>query len=726
MVANFRARKDVIARPLRSGATRRWIVKDPVALEYYQFGEDEWFLYCLLDGTHMPSEIRALYDRQFAPQRLAQSQLDSFCNRLRTDGLLLTDSYGQGEIQLRRRAKQRLDRSIERLIRPLAIRLPGFDPTGVIDFVEPVGSVLFHPAYVLLVAVMALAAAVTVLSNIHAFLASLPSIASLTLPENLWWLLLALGLTKSFHEFGHALACRRFGGHCHEIGVMLLAFTPCLYADVSDSWLFRKRAHRVYVALAGIYFEIMLASVCVFLWHASEPGVLNSLFLNFILVCTVSTVLVNGNPLLHYDGYYVLADVWDVSNLSEQSRQALWQPIGNWLLGRSQRSLRLDGNRCLLAIYALCSSVYRCFIIGLILWVAYRTLKSYELRFLGDILVVVTLSGIVIPPLRRTMQRLATPAMRGFIHWGRLILLIGVLLIVGYVVCAYPMGHHLSAPAVVEINDAHYVYAQAPGVLDECASEGEVVRRGDLIARLHNYELSQDALKLDGEVRQLSRRLESLRLQTANDPNLLTHIPTLETLLTEQHRRLDALKEDLQRLVIIAPAAGTIIPAPQRPRRPSTDVLPDWSGTPLDPSNRTCHIETGDLLCLVGDPKQFQALLLVDQSDINLVQAGQDVTIRLDLLPHADLTGRVIEIARGEFKDRSHPSDHVHGRHPIPKTNPGLLQSFSTTYFVRVELESQLRVAVHGCRGMGKIEIGHTTLGGLFARHLGRVFRFRL
>ncbi len=145
--------------------------------------------------------------------------------------------------------------------------------------------------------------------------------------------MLALAVVKVLHELGHALTCKHFGGDCHEIGVLLLFFTPCLYCNVSDAWLFPGKWPRIAVSAAGIAVEVFLAAIATFLWWFSIPGVFNTLCLNIMIVCSLNTLLINGNPLLRYDGYYVLADLLDVPNLGQQSRWLLGRLLAGFFLG---------------------------------------------------------------------------------------------------------------------------------------------------------------------------------------------------------------------------------------------------------------------------------------------------------------------------------------------------------------------------------------------------------
>ena len=140
-------------------------------------------------------------------------------------------------------------------------------------------------------------------------------------------------MTKILHEFGHGLSCKHFGGECHEIGVMFLVLTPCLYCNVSDSWMLPNRWHRAAIGAAGMYVELVLASICTFIWWFTEPGPLNYICLNVMFISSVSTVMFNANPLLRYDGYYILSDILEIPNLRQKASTILNRKLGKWCLG---------------------------------------------------------------------------------------------------------------------------------------------------------------------------------------------------------------------------------------------------------------------------------------------------------------------------------------------------------------------------------------------------------
>ena len=157
---------------------------------------------------------------------------------------------------------------------------------------------------------------------------------------------------KTVHEFGHSFACRRFGGEVHTMGIMFLLFTPIPYMDATASWSFRSRWQRALVGAAGMIVEVFVASLATFVWASTAPGTIHSLAYNMMFVASVSTVLFNANPLLRFDGYYILSDLLDIPNLHQRSTGLLRHFVEFMPLDtrksinptRSRRETRLAGS----------------------------------------------------------------------------------------------------------------------------------------------------------------------------------------------------------------------------------------------------------------------------------------------------------------------------------------------------------------------------------------------
>ena len=311
MNPNYRASRSMVMRhrddlevyPRHEGGTTAWVIKDPISLRYFQFSDSEFSIFRWLDGKRTLNEIVSAFNKRFAPRRLSHHELRGFVDGLHQSGLVHFKSSDQGNRLWERGNRQRFEQRLAAFANPLAIRLPGINPLHLVDWLYRRCRWCFSWYAGLAAAMLVTVAAATFATRSDEFIARLPTIDAFLSPANLIALAIALAIVKVLHELGHALTCRHFGGDCHEIGVMLLVFTPCLYCDVTDAWKLSNRWHRIAISAAGMIVEVVLASICGLLWWATDSGVVNSLLLNVVVVCSVGTVLVNANPLLRYDGY---------------------------------------------------------------------------------------------------------------------------------------------------------------------------------------------------------------------------------------------------------------------------------------------------------------------------------------------------------------------------------------------------------------------------------------
>ena len=153
------------------------------------------------------------------------------------------------------------------------------------------------------------------LLHAETFLGELPTITSLLAGNGIVSLWIVVGSLKILHELSHGLACERFGAECQSIGLAFLFFSPCMYCDVTDAWMLPRKSHRIAVSLAGVYVELFISSLGLWLWWFSTPGLFHQICLQVFLAGSVSTLLLNANPLLRFDGYFVIADLLEIPNL---------------------------------------------------------------------------------------------------------------------------------------------------------------------------------------------------------------------------------------------------------------------------------------------------------------------------------------------------------------------------------------------------------------------------
>ena len=724
----LRMRPDLAVRAQRFGRDRYWVVKDPVALAYFHLRDEEHAILRMLDGRTSLAEIKRRFEETFAPLQMSLEQLQAFLGRLHQSGLVLADAPGQGDQLLVRHGRRRRQAWLQSLSNVLAIRLRGLDPEPLLAWLYPKCRWLFS-CWFLAACLLLVACAGTLVAVQFDVLASrLPRFQEFFTARNLIWLAVALGSAKVLHEMGHALTCKHFGGECHELGILFLVFTPCLYCNVSDSWMLSDKWQRIAISAAGILVEVVLASVCTLLWWLSEPGLVNTLSLSMMFVCSVNTLLFNGNPLLRYDGYFILSDLLEVPNLAQQSRALVGRGLARLFLGVDpgrDRSLP-ERKRVVLATYGVASTVYRWFVVIAILWFCYRVLKPYRLEVVAEALALMVAAGLVAMPVVTLGMLLRNPAWRRRIRRGRAMLAFGILIAAIVAVGLIPLPFRVSAPAVLQPRDAQHVYVVVPGSLAESVSAGEMVEKGQPLARLVNLDVRQAIVELTGK-RDLARlELENLGLRLADDPSVAPRIPAAREALADIEARLDERERDHDRLVLRAPVGGTVLPPPRRPPRSySPGRLDSWEASPLDERNLGCHLETGALYCLVGDPDDLEASVVLDQADVKFVRAGQRVRLKLDQLPGRVLGGTITEIAKTDLKVA--PRELAKGEElPVRVDDQGIPRPVETSYQARVALDDHDARLLPGTRGRAKILAEPQSLARRLYRHLGRTFRFSL
>lgn len=718
-------RGDLVVEPLWFGGVRYWSVKDPLSLRYFQLRDEEHFILRTLDGRRGLEGVKAEFEREFAPRKIDARHLQMFLGTLHRWGLIVAGVPGQGEQLRRRRDEERRQQWLQAVTGILAIRFRGVDPERLLCWLYPKCRWLFSQAAVAACLLLALAALTLLAVEYETLQRKLPDFHAFFNAKNALWIAAALAATKVLHEFGHALACKHFGGECHEMGVMLLVFTPCLYCNVSDAWMMPSKWRRAAIGAAGMYVELFLASVATFLWWFSEPGLLNAVCLNVMFVCSISTIMFNGNPLLRYDGYYILSDILEVPNLREQAFAVVRQALAGWCWGVPPANIRMlpSRRRGLLASYAVAAAIYRVVVVVAILWFLHAVLKPYDLTALAHLATIVVLAAMILGPLWGAVKFLSANARNRHVKWPRFwlsaLVLVAVLIGVGLI----PLPYRVAAPLVLEPQAARRVYVSVPGTLTSAVEPGVAVPENAVLATLEDAEIDREIVKLEGDAMQLRERLAALHARSVSTREAGDQLPATEKALHAVEEQLAQRKSDRQQLTLRSPVAGVVIPLPATVRHPAADELTTWSGTPLDKENVGTFLESGTTVCLVGDPLQIEAVLVLDQADIEFVRPGQRVRLVLRQLPAKILWGTVEEISDSRLQAAPAALAHT-GDVPVVIDDNGIPRPASASYQARVLLDAQPHRLLPGGVGRSKIHVAPQSLVQRLQRYLSRTFRF--
>jgi len=653
-----RRRPDLEAKRQAYLGQSYWIVKDPVGLNYYRFQDEEFFILQQIDGETSLDEIKERFEAEFPPQKITLEELQQFLGMLHRSGLIIAGLPGQGKQLRRRRDERRRKEVLGAMTNILCIRFKGFDPERVLNWLYPKVAWFFHPATMALCLLMAVSALTLVLVEFDVFQSKLPGFYQFFSPTNALLLAVTLGLSKVVHEFGHGLACKHFGGECHEMGVMILVLTPCLYCNVSDSWMLPSKWQRAAIGAAGMYVEVVLASICTFLWWFSEPGLLNNLCLNVMFISSVTTLLFNANPLLRYDGYYILADLVEIPNLRQKATSILSRKLGQWLLGIEppEDPFLPQRNQIFFALYSVAAAVYRWFVMASILFFMYQVFKPYGLQVIGQAIIAMSLYGLVVMPLYKVAKFFWVPGRIEKVKKPRMYTSLAVIAALVAAVLFVPLPHSVICPVEIQPRNAEPVYIDVAGQLESIeVKPGERVERGQLLAELSNLDVDLELARLDGQLAQHRIRLANLRRQGFRDRQAVLAIPEVQMTLAAVGDQLEQKRTDHRRLQLRAPVDGYVLPPPETPDRSNEQEgrLATWSGTPLKETNLGAFLEQSVMFCQIGDPRRMEAIVVIDQADRNYIRGGQVAEIKLDNLPHDILLTHVTSIAESELESVS-------------------------------------------------------------------------
>jgi putative peptide zinc metalloprotease protein len=708
-----RRRRDLQVVQRRSAGRSHWVIKDPMQLNYFFFDSFQHWLFQKLDGGTTVAEIEAAFNRAFAPARITAAEIVSFCARLSHDGLLCDNATGQHIRQ--RRAKKLKSRMWRLPLSFLAIRLRGIDAKPIAALAEAFMGWMFTWPAVLLFSALFLLSLVFGIQVADQIVAEFPSMGQIRAVDVISFLL-AISAVKILHELGHAACCQKMGAECSELGIMFLVFSPCLYCNVSDAWMLKSKWRRIAISAAGIYVELVIASVTVFLWYYCESEILRSLFLNVFIVCSLNTLLLNGNPLMRYDGYYILSDLVDVPNLSQQSQKTAW----NWL---SQLVFKSDPKentwispsmQVLEIMYYFVSLVYRAIILIAIFWVAYKLTKPAGLSplvlFLAALFAATAVFSFNFTLGTFILRKNRSERLRPLGIMMGLAILVGVLYFVGQIKVPY----RIPADAVIQLEDFHYCIAKTPGTLlwaiDPCVS----VKTGDCLARLEDQQLQRELLELQGRIAAEQLHIQNLITQSAFENESRYHIPAAEARLADLNQQLAIAQQKLSELEIASPSAGVVmLPGLKAAEDENNVALAAWDGTPLDTRNQGCQIEEGDLICLVATPNRWNAYAIIDERKLDLISPGDPVQIQSSLEVGQIYDGTIGDIAIAETIDP--------GADQRLKPLPTAVSN--TTYRAQVKLERPLSLGIHGAKAKARIEVKKETLFQIARRYLTETFR---
>ena len=699
-------------------------------MKYFQLREPEYRALSMLDGTRSYRQIKVRLEQEFPEQKIRLADVQHLVNSFHKNGLLVSDASRQAVPLKKKRNQELKQKTIGLMSSIIALRFPGVDPERFLSWLYPKVQWFFTPLCTTINFLIMAAAVTLVLSNFDDFIRRMPEFQQFFGLNNLLFMGAILIITKSIHELGHGIMCKHFGGECHEIGFMLLVLTPAMYCNTSDSWVLPNKWHRIAIGAAGMYVEIVIAAICTFVWWYSQPGFLHYFCLNVMFLSSVSTILFNANPLLRYDGYYMLSDFLEIPNLSQKSKMAILSKLRVWCLGMKPINPRMLPKRqqTAFAIYSVASFLYRWFVILMIYWFLNQIFEPYGLQVIGHIVVAISMFGMVVMPMYKLVKFFLYPGRFREVKKVRAIASAVILAAVLFAFCTYPLPHSVWVSFVVRPDQAQKVYVNQPGSLKELSVRaGDSVVAGQTLAVLENEDLELAIQELEGELAKLEADLVAYRLSRNEFMDSARKIGETVAQISRVKNQIELRQQQLSDLTLVADRTGTILPPPNQPAYDDENgTLANWSGTPLDIDNQSAFLQRETMFCFVGNPQKMKAVLLVDQSDVKFLKEGQPVELVLTQYRDQRIRGEIETFSRQEIELLDRELSKTNGgpvaAMPIPGGEKPLLKSFQATVPLSHVTEVKL---LPGMFGTARVRVGDATLAWRVWRQIQTVINFR-
>ncbi len=705
----LRAGVEPLHRRLRGQA---WVLlSDPVNQRFHRLTPAVWQVLALMDGRRTLDDVwdQACAEALDEQGTISQHELVQLVASLHGQDLLQTQvSPDAGEV-FERFERQRRAKRKQGWMNLMSIRLPLLYPDAWFTRQAGLARVLFSLPVLLLWLAWVLPAGVLAAQHWSALTENMSD--RVLSASNLVLLWFTYPLVKAVHEWAHGMAVKAWGGAVREIGLMFIVFTPVPYVDATSSYRFPSKWARAAVAGAGIMAELMLGAAAVYVWLLAEPGLMTAVAYNVVLIAGVSTVLVNGNPLMRYDGYFIATDLLELPNLAVRAN-AFWVYLSDrYLFGArdAKPPVALGSERWILVIYGAVAPVYRLLItIGLIWFVA------SEYLLIGALMAVMAVWGALLTPLGKAWKhvnqggslarRRGVARRRSLALIGALVLLLGLL----------PLPFYSVHQGVVWLPDEALVRAGDAGQVSiALAQPGAMVRAGDPLLSLANLPLQAE---LSSAQAALAQTQATLRRAEVMEP---ARALPLRQERAAREARLAQAEARVAGLTVAARTDGRWVPA-----------------APTELAGR--FVKRGELLGYVvaAGPSSSQAQrvrVAVPQEDGDLVRSRMvGAAVRLAQRPEQALSARLIRQVPGGGFELVSPAlgSSGGGEIAVDPSKEGGTHSLRRVFDMELQLDRPTDdvppTAVFGDRAQVRFDLGNTPLAYQWWLRLRQAFLSRL
>ena len=671
-----------------------YILRNSLSGSNHRFNTASYAMIGQMDGQKTVQEIWENVGKKSIEDSPTQDEVIRLLERLHDADLIQSDILPSTVEMLQQSQGQPNNVSKKPwMSNPFYLRFPLFDPDRLLEKLSFISARIFTRGMFILWLFIVLSALVTAVMHWSEITGSLAD--KLFLPTNLLLLWLIYPLVKILHEFGHAFAVKKWGGEVHEMGIMLLAMTPIPYVDATSSGVFPNKQRRIVVAAMGIMVELLLASMALFIWLNVETGFISALAYNVMLIGGVSTLLINGNPLLRHDGYYILADLIEIPNLGQRSTGYLGYLLQRYLLGieTAESPVTAPGEICWFLVYGTISFFYRIAVLIGIAWFV-----SSRFFFIGVLIALWgAVSLLVLPGIRSLSNLLKNPAARN--KRSRLVMAGGAIMM-GIMLLFFmlPVPLFTTAQGVVWLPEQSIIRAETDcEVIKVLAPSEQWVDKDEPLLISVDPFLEAEIKIYRADLNELYARYNAQPLHERVKRKML--LDEIELIKGDVHHA----EEKLKKLLIRSPSQGKfiMIDAQNLPGR---------------------FVKKGEMLGYVVFEDHPTVRAVVNQADIGLLRKRvTGVEVRLAERPTVSLKADIERIVPAA--DLNLPSAALGtadgGVIPVDPTDPDGLRALESFFQVDLSLpEEEVKVPHIGERVFVKFEHGTMPLAMQWYRRL--------
>jgi putative peptide zinc metalloprotease protein len=648
----IRLRADLIIVPQTFEGRRLYVIKDPVSLSYFRFRAREHFLLGLMDGKNTLEDIQKTFESNFRPDRLSLEEVEVFAHHLVSEDLAYHDSPQTGRHIFEQRQQRDRQQRYQAFINFLCYPIPICDPDRWLSRLFPFLSWMYTPAFFTISFSLIMFAFFLVGVHFKEFRNQFPSAQEFFSFQNAMYLGLAWGGVKVIHEVAHGLTCKAYGGEVHEMGVLLFFLCPSFYCDVTDTWAEPNKWKRMAVGFAGIYAEWIIAALAIACWWNTLGGTfLHQLSLDLVIICGISTLLFNLNPLLRFDGYHILADWLELPNLRTYSDNLLQNLIFQVCLGIENFAPRQISppRQFWLVLYSAVSFLYRWLVTAGILTSLYFFLKSLQMDAIGALMAVGIACILISRSLYQACRKIYQYGRESKVKTGRMIVTTAVLtalLVLSFL--PLPISPIVRTGLIqLEPEANEKVFVPYSATLERSyVHDGLHIEKGQLLAVYRSLDLENqhsDAV-CQSDLCQIQMSLCQSQLNRVIDAREQARLLVWLSSATAERLRFahkaELYGQNIKRLELRAPRSGVVLEPPS-----------------IDDIGRLWAKDQEQPFCTIADSRCLQALVPVSPADYYLLQedlrleSAIRVTIRVPGADGHTWTARLDSLPQSEAKE---------------------------------------------------------------------------